>query len=201
MMKPGVAERIIKPRDCVLAFGIPTSEAAFRRDRDDPRKEYAKRFAGGWPHYSSQFVSHFARATRALARLGVSVRTELTLEQYGELFSAGQFGVVALVSHWRPRAIELHDGFADVESLVRQVPCDFGGVVDLCACGPEALTVALRRERPCCAVRYINKEAAPRLWLYFYLALFVHLNDRELTYLKALEDVIAEFFKNVRRKR
>lgn len=41
-MKLGISDRIVKPHNCVVVFGIPTSKEDFLRDQNHPNKEFAK---------------------------------------------------------------------------------------------------------------------------------------------------------------
>jgi cell division protein FtsW (lipid II flippase) len=52
------------------------------------------------------------------------------------------------------------------------------------------LASLLQLERPNCLVRYIDKDATPSYWLYFYLTFFKLITMHDLTYLQALEEVV-----------
>jgi hypothetical protein len=136
-----------------------------------------------------------------MTKLGVEVRTEVTLEQFGHLFGIEQFDVIILFAHWHSKAVEFHSGLVDIPSIVENVPINFDGIIDLCVCHPEALAIALRVSRPNCLVKYVNEKADPAFWLYFYLALFTHMNQHDLGYLTALADVIREFLRKKGKRR
>ena len=39
-----ISEKIIKPEQCVLSFGMPTTKQDFFTDLKSPNKDFAKRF-------------------------------------------------------------------------------------------------------------------------------------------------------------
>ncbi len=182
---------IVKPENCVLAFGIPTSKAAFFSDLKRLEKDFAKRFV--WSRYYVQFIQELEEVTPLLKDLGVTIVTDLKLQDYGKLFQ--KYGVVILFSHWKENKVEFEDGLQEIEKMIPLIPDTFDGTVDLCVCHPKNLAELIRREKPNCLVRYIDNEATPFLWLNFYSILFRHLKEQNLTYLKALEDVAIEFLK------
>lgn len=105
----------------------------------------------------------------------MEVCTESSLQKFGELFGLKRFDVVILFAHWGKSSVEFHDGFASIPAIVEKIPTDFDGIIDLCTCHPELLTIALRQERPKCLVKFVNNEVIPYQWLHLYLALFTHL--------------------------
>ncbi|MDX2044364.1 MAG: hypothetical protein SF097_24355 [Acidobacteriota bacterium] len=189
-MKPNISERIIRPEQCVFAFGIPLTKEAFLKDLGHPNKNFARKFHGVWEKYFEEIVSHFEMVRPRLIELGVALCPELTFEKFGHLLREG-FDVIILFSHWEEDAIEFFDGFVDYRKIVETIPESFDGVLDLTVCHPERLVVALRGERTRCLIRSIRekKKLIPHYWLYFFLALFTHLKFCNLTYLQAVEDV------------
>ena len=198
-MKRNISERIIKPENCAVAFGIPTSKQAFERDGSDEvaNKEFAKLYRWAWGKFEAEIVNPFEKVVPVITGLGVEVCAEATLEDFGQLVRNERFDVVVLFSHWGDESIEFHDGFAQVPSIIEKIPSDFDRILDLSVCHPKSLVEALRRERPDCLIRHIEleKEVTPGIWMYFYLALFKHLKHSDVTYLKALLDVIEAFLK------
>jgi hypothetical protein len=195
MAKIGVAQRIVKPENCALAFGIPTSRETFLRDQAQDGEYFAKHYHGVWERYDHEVVRHLRKYAPLLKQLGVNVVEQLTLQHFGELFRDAKLDVVVLFSHWHDDAVEFHDGLALAPAIIEQIPVDFSGVLDLCVCHPESLTIALRRDRPRCLIRYTNKPATPYIWLYFYMELFNYLRQHDSTYLQALEEVIMRVIK------
>lgn len=178
-----------------MAFAIPTTQAAFERHLRLQRHFASMTMYWGkyWIHVGSVFRS----VEPVYRQLGVSVREEVTLAQFGELFS-GEFDAIILFAHWRHGAVEFEDGFADVPSIVAKVPFHFDGLLDLCVCHPESLVTALKLERPNLWTKSLSRErTTPRVWLYFYLALFTYLRDDNITYLKGLEVALREITRRV----
>jgi hypothetical protein len=191
-------ERIIKPEDCAFAFGIPTTRSSFLSDLSNPNKEFARRYDGGWQQYYAEVVSNVEEVCPALNQFGVRVLRDISMEGFWELFAQKDVSVVILFSHWTNRnggAVEFAEGLVSTPAIVDAVPMSFAGVVDLCVCHPEALTTALRALRPNSLVRYVEVDVIPYYWLPFYAALFNHIENNNVTYLRALEEVIESFFR------
>ena len=203
MTKPIISERIIKPGQCALAFGIPLSRDDFDNDREHPNKGFAKKFHGNWNWYVREFAGFFDLFRPHLIELGVKLHPALTFEKFEALFSQ-EFDVIILFSHWEREAIEFHDGLVEYPKIVERIPGGFDRILDLSVCHPDPLVTALRRDRPKCLIRHIKydeegckDELIPRYWLAFYHALFTHLSAHDLTYLDAVEDVIVSFLKKI----
>jgi hypothetical protein len=194
-----ISKKIIKPENCVLAFGIPTSKEVFFNAQNHPNKDFAKKFKGIWAKYDLEIVSNIQKIDPILSELGATVVHNLTLDDFGNLFHNQKYDVIILFSHWKANAIEFHDGLAEIPAIINRIPTDFSGIIDLSVCHPEQLTIDLRKERPNCLVRFTNQDATPYLWLSFYRALLHHLKQHERTYLEALEEVIAAFLGKVKR--
>ena len=182
----------MKPKKCVLAFGIPTSKANFFLDLKRPEKDFPKRFI--WSKYYLQIIQHLEEITPSLKEVGLTIITDLTLNKYGNLFQ--EYEVIILFSHWKENKVEFEDGLQEIEKMVNLIPDTFTGIVDLCVCHPKKLASLIRQKKPNCLVKFIDNEATPFLWLYFYSILFRYLKEDEITYLKALEDTAIEFFKS-----
>ena len=110
-MEAIVSEKIIKPQNCVLCFGIPTSRNDFFIDIRDEKKEFAKLFKGGWIQYYSQISIHIEKLENIYKELGVKIVHKLTIENFGQILQSKKFDVVILFSHWSKDAIEFNDGF------------------------------------------------------------------------------------------
>jgi hypothetical protein len=202
-MKPNIAKRVIKPERCVLAFGIPLSEGDFKRDLDRNDENFAKHFDREWTRYFEEVVHYFEMIRPRLIELGVTVRPRLTLDDFGALFKE-QFEVIILFSHWDKKlnAVEFYDGFVPYHAIIERVPVDFDRILDLSVCHPDPLVDALEVGRPQCLIRRAKrgKKVIPRDWLYFFLALFTHLKDQDLTYIQAVEDVITAALEIIERR-
>jgi len=193
-----LADRIIKPENCAIAFGIPTTVEDFERDLCHPNKDFSKIYNGVRQKYVKEFLNPLHKTEPVMTRLGVNVIHNLRLDDFGELFQKEKLEVVILFSHWKDHSVEFYDGFAEITQIVNEIPIDLSGIIDLCVCHPKELTFALRKLRPNYLVRFTDKEATPFFWLYFYLALFSHLANNELTYLDALKELIIASFKTTR---
>ena len=83
--------------------------------------------------------------------------------------------------------IELADGLVSSEEIVRVVPTDFKGIMDLCVCHPVGLVAQIKQKCPDCLVKYTNTDATPLWWLYLYEAMFKILPTQP-DYFQALAD-------------
>ncbi len=187
------ATGIVRPHDCVIAFGIPTNREGFDDRLRKKTSDYALHFCN-FPEYSEyyvNFVRYLDMLKPALRDAGVRVVHDVTSRGFAELFKRHR--VVVLFSHWAvmdrrfPQgAIELCEGLVDVGEIVRAVPRDFDGYLDLCTCFPENQIDALLSARPRCRVKFFRKKAKPNLQLYFYGVLFQLLQETPMRYPEAL---------------
>ena len=123
----------------------------------------------------------------------------MTFNKFSKVVKKNKYDIVILFSHWREDTIEFFDGLVGIPDIVKAIPYEFEGLIDLCVCHPEKLTFALRSERPKCLIRYTQKKATPYIWLYFYLMVFKRLKEENITYLQALELTINDFL-NIKEK-
>jgi hypothetical protein len=187
-----VSRRIIKPSNCALALGIPTSEDGFRQSGEHRRAGFAAGFRGGWNQYRARFVADFERVEPYLRKWGVTILPDVTLASFSRLLD-GSFDAAILFSHWDNDEVEFREGFEPVAAIAEAVPPEFSGIIDLCVCHPLALVRELQCHRPRCLVKFVRTTAAPDVWLYFYRVLFSQLQKRELPYLEAVEEVVCGF--------
>lgn len=189
-----ISKETISPAQCVIGFGIPTSEQKFREDYRHPKKDFAKMYQGIWPKYRNQFIDPYKNVSKKLICTKVNLIPELTFAAFREAFST--YRVVVLFSHWADDQVEFADRMVPTDEIIEAVPEAFDGVIDLCVCHPVSLAAGLRMKRAYCLSRFINREATPLLWLHYYQVLFEHLKRTPLTYLKATDDVIKTFTKD-----
>lgn len=187
-----VTRRIVKPPNCAFVFGIPTSQEGFRMAEQSKNADFAKQFVGGWTQYYLQFVRDLESVEPLLRKWGVVVVRDATIGDFARLL-VQSFDVVILFSHWDEDAIEFREGSAGTKALLAAIPLTFAGILDLCVCHPMSLVRELRSHRPGCIVKYLPSEATPHYWLYFYRTLFSQLQNRNLTYLAAIEEVACAF--------
>ena len=193
MTAAAVARRTMTPRECAIAFGIPTSREGFVASRSASARSFARQFHGGWAQYEALFLADLRRIEPGLKRRGTYIAHEVTLDGFGTLFA--DHPVVVLFSHWAGDAVEFRSGFATPNAIVGAIPPSYSGLLDLCVCHPGALVAAVLRKRPGCLVRWIEREALPHYWLRFYDVLMGRLAAGNISYLEALEQVIGTFLK------
>lgn len=193
-MKPSISRRIVKPVNCLLAFGIPGSRESFMMALENPaNRDFVVNCCPVWEKYNYEIVSEIDFIEPVIKTLGVRVIHDLRLEDFGQLFKQESVDVIVLFCHWKDEAVEFADGLADVATVVDQIPPGYSGLLDLCVCHPRSLAVAVRNSRPACLTKFTDKIATPEYWLYFYWALFKMLDDADLTYLSALEATVDTF--------
>jgi hypothetical protein len=71
-MKKGISKKIIKPENCVLAFGIPTTKEAFSKDQTHDNKDFAKRFIGVLARYDYEIVSNIKKIDPTVSKSDTS---------------------------------------------------------------------------------------------------------------------------------
>ena len=99
MTSEDLPNRVSRPRDCVFAVGIPTSEPGYRQSLQAPGERFAKRH-GTFSQYWHQIVHPFHLLTERVTRLGVRLVRDLTLAEIGSLCSDERVHVLILFSHW-----------------------------------------------------------------------------------------------------
>lgn len=170
----------VRPDECVILFGIPTSRAAFDRHlAQRTRHDFVPNVCPAWPAYE-QIVEQVELALPLIQSLGVDVRHDARLPDLAKGFLSKR--VVILFSHWIDDHVEFDEGLHDSDAIVSEVPATFDGVVDLCVCHPEALVMRLRRDRPECLVKRTRRKARVSYWLQFYHVLFRVLAAADVTY-------------------
>lgn len=184
------AATVVNPRDCAIAFGIPTCQMGFEGRLKYGTCDYLLRFSG-WSEYEVRFVRFLTELEPGLLEIGVTVVRDVTASSFAELFERHR--VVVLFSHWNDEdpdfplgAVELNEGPVAIDTIVNAVPQDFDGFLDLCVCHPKHLAVALGEARPRCRVKRLDNIAQPDFWLYFYGTLFHRLYESPTSYSKAL---------------
>lgn len=187
-----ITQKIVKPANCALAFGIPASEERFMARQLADDADFAKRFTG-WGQYHHQIGGIMEQLCPVLTGWGVTVVHHTTLDAFAELFHREGLDVIILFSHYTQESVEFDDGMAGVPAVIEKIPAAFDGLLDLCVCHPNDLVDRLRRKRPRCVVKRTHSTATPYIWLYFYRALFKYLHANEATYLEGLERIIYEF--------
>jgi hypothetical protein len=183
-------QQAVLPNNCVLAFGLPTTEEDFEASIRDQNRDYAKHYLAGWEQYRRNYACHVIAFTQRFLALGVQVISDLRGSDLPALFDRGS--VVTLFTHWTATGIEFFDGTLPLSKVVEAVPCAFAGVLDLCVCHPDELVALLLRDRPLCSVRYLSERASPVFWLTFYAALYSVLKLGGRTYTNAMTEVIIE---------
>jgi hypothetical protein len=194
-MKRIIAKECIKPHQCVLAFGIPTTKEDFTNDLKLPNKDFAKR-CKCFTSYRKQIIDPLNKKVEpVLTRLGVKVVHKLTFSDFGSLFQNNRFDVIILFSHWKDEAVEFYDGLVTISKILEQVPFNFSGIIDLCVCHPDSLRIRLDFERPNCAVKISKEKINAFIWLRFYENLFIYLDQEDITYFEAVDNVLEMFSK------
>jgi hypothetical protein len=180
-----------------IAFGIPTTREEFFQSFSPPVSDYTRHWLGGWGQYRTQFVADLETVTPDLKQAGVAIVRRLRLEELAGLFA--KYRVVVLFSHWTADGIEFFDGMASTERILPQIPSTYDGVFDLCVCHPVGLVQKLLAQRPRYFVKYVQHEAAPHYWLYFYRDIFGYMHTSKSHYLDAFEVIFKAHIAMIRR--
>lgn len=191
-MSDGISREIVKPRQCAMGFGIPTTWDAFAEVIDTPcnREFIPVHYRSNWNRYYHDVASHFDDVLPELAALGVTICHKLTRGMLSTLLGARDCRVLILFTHFNTSAVEFFDGLTGIGDFVDLIPCQFDGILDLCVCHPESLVKRLTKERPRCLKRYSPKRATPVIWIYFYQALFLSLAGADINYGQALRQTV-----------
>ena len=187
-----ISTKIIKPAQCAIGFGIPTSKTDFEHDLARQDKDFANKFKA-WSIYKDQVVDHFIQLKTPIEQLGVCLVEQLTLEKFRNLFLNDAYDVIILFSHWKSKTVEFYDGLKTISDIIDAVPLEFSGIIDLCVCHPTELRIRLDKERPNCVVKFSTAKSLPLFWLNFYDTLFTYLQQYDAAYADAAETVLNLF--------
>ncbi len=179
-------ERPVKLKKCAMIIAVPLTELGYYADLREPKeKKDFVRNIGLFNNYKTEVISPVIRTAKILEAAGVSIFTEATLSDFVRLFDGG-FDVIILFTHSCNQLIEFRDGLTSAENLVKHIPSDFSGFIDLSVCHPIDLVKTLDRVLPNAICHYIDATVTPVLWMQYFLFLFKQLIDNpDLTYLKA----------------
>lgn len=191
-MRSPVTSRVIKPQQCVFAFGIPTSKQAFLESRFAVGDSYVRKFVD-WKQYKTLFARDAARAQRKAKTLGVNVRRHVSCQEFVALFD-GEFDVIILFSHWTGEGIEFKGGFGTAAHVVESISNPtFAEFADLTICKSRTFGDQLKRRFIHCTVSVGDVNLSPDRWLAYYLALFKILKQNNLCYFDAVKENLEHF--------
>jgi hypothetical protein len=191
-----ITSEIIKPRDCIIALGIPQTREAFQRDKASRVASYASYYSN-WIHYETCITTPLSKLMDLAQNLQLDVVPELTCSKVHSLFEAPAHKVVIIISHYDQTrgTIELSDIDLGLPEFVETIPTDFIGFLDSPCCNVEELGILLRQRRADCRFRYRHGENDPSIWFWFYRILLTYFRNNEVTYLQAVEAVVQEMTK------
>jgi len=100
-------QKIIKPGNCIFAFGIPTAKEDFYTDLHKENKDFAKSVAmkcqkagkDPWEKYHKDIIEVIQKVEPVMKDLGVTVIHQLTLNDFGQILQGDRFDVVILLTH------------------------------------------------------------------------------------------------------
>lgn len=188
-----ITRRIVKPFDCLIGFGIPTSGKGFRRAQATPaNRDFVVNSFPDERDYHRQVISYVEELVPVITHLGASVARDLTLNDFAALFrkQKKKASVIILFAHGTDGSIEFADRLASAEEVIAAVPPAFDGIIDLCVCHSTELALTLRQARQYCIIKYTETVATPAFWLYFYIAVLKRLQEHETNYLDAVDDTM-----------
>lgn len=199
-MDEGITRRIVKPSDCVIGFGIPTSRESFIQSQATPaNRDFVVNKCSDLRDYEREVINYTDQLLPVMTDLGASIIQDLTLHDFSALFNK-EPPVIILFAHWNTDSVEFADGLVSIRDVIEAVPRAYNGIIDLCVCHPKELALELRRLRRDCVVKFTEGTTTPAFWLYFYRVLFEKLHDDRMTYLDAVDSTLADFQRHFRKK-
>lgn len=96
-----IVEDIVKPEDCVFAFGIPTSKEDFLKDQNSENKDFARTVKGNWLQYKTGVVNILRAVEPIIRDLGVRIIHRLTFRDFAGLFKDRKAKIILLFTHWK----------------------------------------------------------------------------------------------------
>jgi hypothetical protein len=189
-------ERLVKPRDCGLAFGLPLTEAEFR-DGLDPQspQDWVKHFRSWYgdplpdalwsDYYLPEVVAPARQLIQSAGRIGVTVYPSFSLENLAEV--AGRHIVLTLVSHWlEDGSVELSNGVYSAECFATALPDEYHYLLDLMICQSIRLADEVKKRHPRCGCLCNSRPVRLRPKLFLYGQTLVALQEGNLSYSEAV---------------
>gem|GEM_PF-3317446 len=193
MGNDAIVDRLMKPEATSILVGLPASELDFHNTRC-MSGFYASSFPGGWAQYEFTFLRPLNILLDLASRIGIHVESKAGLPQFETAFSRPttnqrDLRLVMILSHWHEQCVEFQGGLVRVDQLVRAIPEEFEGVLDLCVCHPLALVQAVLKCRQSCLVRQSEKRLKPYVWFEYYKVFFQLGKQGDRTYAELLQEV------------
>ena len=175
---------VTHPSEVTVVYPLPADETTYlanshQTERFDFQCDVA------WETYRRHVLRPFNELAAEIEPMGVKIVREATLSDLGHACRP-ETKVVSLLAHWSDAKVEFSDGLRTIDEIVGVVPIDYRGIVDLCVCHPEDLTLRLKTERAV-MVRWINRRTNPHIWFRFYRVLFNILHESPTTFFEAIE--------------
>lgn len=169
-------KQIVKPRDCVLAYALPRSRQDYVNDlaageskdlvRGIERSLMVNSDMLGWDLKFADQARVAEVTLKRISHLGCRVIYDVKLGDISGLFVDAS--VVTLFAHWTGDKIELRDGLHEASIIARQIPEDYGGLIDLAVCQSDQLSNNIRKLHYKTLVQSSRKRVAFVLHLLLY---------------------------------
>lgn len=176
--------QVIKPNDCVIGFGIPTSKSAYITNKNMGYSRLYETKA----KYNYDIIVPINNFMKIITAWGVITIFDLNSYNFANLFRKNGFKVIILFSHWEDDFVEFSNGLIAIDEICNSIPEQFNGTLDFCICHPEKLIKKIIQTKPDIDFRYTNEQVTPKFWIDFYTALFSILRVKNVTYNIALLD-------------
>lgn len=177
--------------DWHFVFGLPTNRRGFEK------AAWAGEFVSHpaiceFPRYREMVLDPFERMIGAMAgRGGIRLTRHASSRQFAAALQ-GQTAVM-LFTHSSGTHFEFSDGMVPYGDILRKVPENFGGIVDLVACEPRPFLAALKRRAPAAAGRCVQRRLGVSSWLGYAAAFLMQFSREPTSYMVAALQVAQEF--------
>lgn len=176
---PSPWRQVLNLSDWTFLWAFPDDEASYWRAMGT--SEFCAQ-SEGWPDYQERALRHLEERIVPLEQQGLTLVRNCTLADLN--WALRHKRGVLLFSHCNRyrHDIEFRGGamVAQVD-IVRHVPRDFAGILDLSVCKPlESLPLAIKAVAPACGVAYTDFELTLPEWIEIYadlLSRFENGND------------------------
>jgi hypothetical protein len=180
----------IRPANCTLVIGLPTTEDKFTADLSRTDKDYVR--GKSISDFRLGLLRTWTLVKPEFCTLGMMIREHADRGAFATAFGPSTIAVV-LFAHWCDDLIEFSDGMVPVAEVVGLVPESFDGILDLTVCTSEPLAAALDIRRPACRVKIHRNRAHLSFWMWFYIVLAKRLSEQPLTYYDAFDWTMEHF--------
>lgn len=183
-----------KPLDCTLIVGIPVLMEDFDRFKVGRiNSDFLASSCTSRLKFFNEISLPVVSTLRKIKKYNCEI---LIRPRNQDVLSAFKKKVVIIFSHYNGELLELNGTLLSDKDFCRLVPPDYDGIIDLCACQPNAhLVVSLKQHVPRARIKHTIACITPAIWIEVIRLTIKHIAEYRLNYLEATNLVLQQILK------